>query len=77
MTGPRKASESTTAPRQVIIRVGRNGRRRAQYLGRYQVRMFPMPVAQADQMLATGQAILCDKHPLTGEPIRAALTVIP
>jgi hypothetical protein len=64
--------------RPIVIKLDRNGRRRAQYLSRPgsgMSRMFPMGVDEADLMIATGTGVLCSRHPLTGDVIRGALTV--
>jgi hypothetical protein len=65
-----------TAPREIVIKLDRNGTRRAQYLSRRAIRMFPMPIEQADLMIASGDGVLCDRHPLTGDPIRGALRAV-
>lgn len=59
-------------PREIIIKTDRKGNRRAQYLSRQQIRMFPMPIEQADLMISTGEGVLLDRHPITGVPIGKA-----
>lgn len=55
------------ATRAIVIKTDRNGKRRAQYLCHLAGRMMPMPIAEADLMIATGTGELCDRHPFTGE----------
>lgn len=63
-------TQTTSKPaRMIVIKLDKNGKRRATYLSHRQLRMFPMPIAEADLMLATGAGVLCDRHPLTGEII--------
>lgn len=58
-----------TAPREIIIKLDKNGKRRAQYLGRIAGRMLPMPIVEADMMIATGGAVRATVHPFTGEAV--------
>lgn len=62
-------TQTTTAPREIVIKLDRNGKRRASYLGRHAGRMLPMPIAEADLMIATGVAVLAAAHPFTGEAL--------
>lgn len=60
-------NKTQTAPREIVIRLDRNGKRRAQEFSYRACRMFPLPIAEADLLIATGQAVKADRHPLTGE----------
>ena len=58
-----------TNVREILIKSDRNGRLRASYLSHRQMRMFPMPIADAELMITTGQAVRATVHPFTGEAI--------
>jgi len=56
---------TSTAPREIFIKVDKNGKRRARYMSRRAFRTFPMPIDEADLMLATGRAVLAHGEPIT------------
>ena len=58
-------TQTATAPREIFIKLDRNGKRRARYMSRRQFRTFPMPIDEADLMIATGQAVLVEGEPIT------------
>ena len=58
-----------TNVREILIKSDKNGRLRASYLSRAAFRMMPMPIADAELMISTGQAVRATVHPFTGEAI--------
>lgn len=48
---------TTTEPREIWFTHTRNGGRRANYFSTRALRSFPMPLAQAEMEIATGQAV--------------------
>ena len=49
---------------EVFFQVDRRGKRRAYYWSRFQFRAFPMPLDEAELLVATERAILLPGHPM-------------
>jgi len=58
-----------TNAREILIKSDKNGRLRASFLSHRAGRMMPMPIADAELMISTGQAVRATVHPFTGEAV--------
>lgn len=68
---------TTAAVTEILFTTTKAGKRRALRWSTHQMRTFPMPLAEAEIMVATGQAIELLYKPFTPEAFAAAEAGLP
>lgn len=62
---------TTQAPTAILFTIAKNGKRRASRWSTHGLRLFPMPLAEAELLIATGQAVELLYKPFSPEAFAA------